>query len=186
MWYNTDNFSISPVQWNDINIWWLSLSWPTSGKPWEANFRDSAWADTWITTLWFALNEQADWSFELMHDYKEWTDLYFHVHFQWITAPWWWTDNVKFQLTYTLSRNWNTLSPVTIISKEVAFTTQYAFARLDFDAITWTNFKIWDQFLFDLKRIVASSDDYAWEWLVATIWVHYQINSLWSRLIGTK
>ena len=174
------------LTWKDINLGAAQFSLPASGRPDAVNFLDEAGADTGITTLGFAIGEKISGNFELQHDYAEGTDIYFHLHWQGITAPGGGTDNVKFQLDYTLSRNGNTLDAKTTITKEEAVTTQYAFNLLDFAAITGTNFQIGDQFLFTLTRIAASADDYAGDALVATTGIHYQTDERGSQNISSK
>jgi hypothetical protein len=129
----------------------------------------------------------------LDHDYQEGGDIVFHVHWQGITAPGGGTDNVKFQLDYTIARDDNTINAMATIYSERAFTTRYAQVRSDFTTITGStggvdggNIKIGDQFCFVLKRIAASSDDYAGDALFVTAGLHIPVNSLGSRTISAK
>jgi len=175
----------TPV-YKDINLGGAILSPAPGLAPGQDEYKDSTGADTGIATYAIAVGEAVDGSFELQHDYAEGTNLAFHVHWQGIAAPGGGTDNLQWQLTYTLARDGVALAAATQIVKEIAFTTQYAFARSDFAAIVGTNFKIGDQFLFRLERIAASSDEYGGEALLATCGVHYQVDTLGSRSILTK
>ena len=170
----------------DTNVGALALSGPPGLQPGVVNFLDSAGADTDIATYGIAIGEGVSGAFELQHDYKEGTDPVFHVHWQGITAPGGGTDNVKWQLTYTIARDGAVVAPKTVIVKESAVTTQYVMNRSDFAAITGTSLLIGDQFLFTLERIAASADDYAGEALLATVGIHYQVDTLGSRQVATK
>ena len=170
----------------DINLASVILSLPVATQPDEVQFVDEAGSNTGIYTWGFAIDELVSGSFELQHDYKEGTDLIFHIHWQGITAPDGASDNVKWALTYTLSRDTTTLDAATTIYGETAITTRYSFYKTNLTTITGTNFKIGDQFLFAIKRVAASSDDYAGDALVATLGVHYQCDTIGSRTITTK
>jgi hypothetical protein len=146
---------------------------------------DSTGAATGIYTRGFAVNEQGSGSIEIPHDYKEGTDLTFHVHFGTNDAPTG-TDYINWQLKYSVTRDGVVFPASTTITKEVAVDTQYKKVRADFTAITGTNFKIGDQFEFELKRIAAAGDAFAGEALTSTIGFHYQTDTLGSRQIGTK
>jgi len=172
--------------WNDVNVGGMTLTLPAATQPDEVNFVDEAAGDTGIATWGFAIGEKASGALEIPHDYKEGSDLYFHVHWQGITAPAGGTDNVKWQCTYTVGAAGETLNAATTIVKESAITTRYSFVLSEFSAITGTNFNIGDQFLFTLSRIAASADDYAGDALIATVGLHYESSSIGSRLITTK
>lgn len=178
---------LSRPVYKDINISGALLSKPVSSAPGTDTFRTSTPADTGIETYAFAVGEKVHGCFELQHDYKEGTDLTFHVHWQGIAAPAGGTDNVQWRLTYIVARDGVTLTTVTTIdSPDVAIDTQYRFYRNDFGAITGTNFKIGDQFAFTLERVAAVSDDYAGDCLIATAGIHYQVDTIGSRQIGIK
>lgn len=169
----------------DINLGGAVLPAVPGQQPDRDEFVDSTGTDTGIDTYAMAVGEAVGGSFELQHDYKEGTDLVFHVHWQGIDAPSG-TDYVKWQLTYTVAKNEATLDAATTITTETAFDTQYEFIRSDFAAITGTNFDIGDQFLFTLERVASAGDAYAGDALIATVGIHYQVNTLGSRQVGTK
>jgi hypothetical protein len=176
----------TPV-YKDINIAGILLGKPASNAPGIDTFRDLNGTDTTINAYAFAIGEYVSGGFELQHDYKEATDVVFHVHWQGIAAPAGGTDNVQWRLTYIIARDGVTLAAATTIdSPDVAITTQYRNYRSDFAAIVGTNLKIGDQFMFNLYRVAAVSDDYAGDCLIHTAGIHHQCDTLGSRAIATK
>jgi hypothetical protein len=170
----------------DINIAGVLLSKPTSSAPGTDTFRSTGGTDTTIETYAFAVDEKVHGGFELQHDYKEGTDLVFHVHWQGIAAPTG-TDNVQWRLNYIVARDGVTLAAATVFdSPDTAIDTRYRSYRTDFAAITGTNFKIGDQFMFTLTRVASTGDAYAGDALIETAGIHYQIDTLGSRSISTK
>ena len=175
----------TPV-YKDINTAGYLLVKPASSAPGVDTFLDEAGADTTIETYAFDVDEKVHGGFELQHDYKEGTDLVFHVHWQGIAAPSG-TDNVQWRLNYIVMRDDTTLNAaVAIDSPDTPFDTQYETVRTDFAAITGTNFLIGDQFMFTLTRVTATGDAYSGDALIATAGIHYQVDTVGSRSVGTK
>jgi hypothetical protein len=170
---------------NDANVGALVLR--TGGTAagvveWLDNDGDA----TGIYTLGFAVNEQGSGSIEIPHDYKEGTNLTFHIHWGANDAPSG-TDYVKWQLIYNVQRDGTTFVDATTLSaSDTAYDTQYKTTRTDFTAITGTNFKIGDQFNFTIKRITADGDAFTGEALIQTLGFHYECDTIGSRQIGTK
>jgi len=182
----TLEFNGTATVWKDINMGSSQLSRPASSQPDIESFVDKNGSDTGIETYWFAVWEKVHGSFEMQHDYKEGSDFMFHVHWQGITAPSG-TDNVQWRLTYILMRDGTTLNAVTIIdTPDTTIDTQYIAARSDFAAITWTNYLMWDQFIFTLERVASTGDAYLWDALIVTAGIHYEIDTVGSRQISTK
>lgn len=182
----TLEFNGTATVWKDINMGASQLSRPASSQPGLDTFVDENGADTGIETYAFAVGEKVHGSFEMQHDYKEGSDFTFHVHWQGITAPSG-TDNVQWRLTYTLMRGGATLDAVTTIdTPDSTIDTQYMGVHSDFTAITGTNYVIGDQFLFTLERVASTGDAYAGDALITTAGIHYEIDTVGSRLIGTK
>jgi hypothetical protein len=169
---------------NDANVGSLVLQ--TGGTlPGIVEIVDNAGAGTGIYTRGFAVNEQGSGSIEIPHDYKEGTDLVFHIHWGGNDAPTG-TDKVKWQLTYSIAREETTTPAVTTDSAETDYDTRYEWKRTDVETIAGASLKIGDQVNFTIKRIAASVDEFGGEALAATIGFHYQCDTLGSRSIGTK
>jgi len=182
----TLKFNGTATVWKDINIAGYLLSKPASSAPGVVTFLDEAGADTTIETYGFAVGELVHGGFEIQHDYKEGSDLTFHVHWQGIAAPSG-TDNVQWRLNYIVMRNGTTLNAAVVIdSADTAIDTQYESYKTDFTAITGTNFKIGDQFMFTLTRVASTGDAYAGDALIATAGVHYEVDTVGSRTISAK
>jgi hypothetical protein len=178
--------------WRDINLGAAMLSLPVATQPDEVEIVDEAAGNTGIYTWGFAVNELVSGVFEMQHDYAEGTDITFHVHWGGNAAPTG-TDYVKWQLDYTIVRDDNTINAATSLVVETAYDTQYEWIRSSFAAITGStggvdggDIKIGDQFFFFFKRIAAVGDAYAGDALVATLGLHYQVNTMGSRQQGTK
>lgn len=178
-------FNGNATVWKDINLGSALLTKPAASAPDTDEFKDEGGNDIGVETYAFAPGEKVSGNFELQHDYKEGSDIAFHVHFQGIAAPTG-TDKVKWQLIYTVAKTAETLDAATTIVKEVDFDTQYEFLRANFATITGTNFTIEDQFLFQLSRITASADEYGGDALIATVGLHYKLDTVGSRIVNTK
>jgi len=190
----TVRFDGTATVWKDINMGAAVLSRPAASQPTEGNFLDEGGGDTGITTLAYAIGEKASGSVEMQHDYKEGSNITFHVHWQGIAAPAGGTDNVQWRLTYVFFRDGTTLDAATIIdTTDTAIDTQYKcytsrFAAIDCSTAgnNGSGVTIEDQFIFTLERVAATSDDYAGDALVATVGVHYEQDTVGSRTISTK
>jgi hypothetical protein len=170
---------------NDANVGGLILR--TGGTaPGVVQWLDNDGDATGLYTIGFADGEQGSGSIEVPHNYKEGTDLVFHIHFGINDAPTG-TDQIRFDLIYNVQRDGTTfVDATTIDSTDVAVDTQYKTGRIDFTAITGTTFKIGDQFNFTIKRTTAAGDAFAGEVLIQTVGFHYEADTLGSRQIGTK
>ena len=189
----TLEFNGTATVFKDINVGAVMLSRPAASQPDEANYLDEGGGGTGITTLAFAIGEKVSGSFEMQHDYKEGSNLVFHVHWQGIAAPSG-TDNVQWRISYTLMRENTTLDAVTTIdTTDTAIDTQYKSFRSNFAAIDGATkgnngsaINIEDQFLFTLERVAATGDAYVGDALVATVGIHYEHDTVGSRTISTK
>lgn len=170
----------------DINIGSGVLSLPVATQPDEVEIDDENGDGTGIYTWGFAEDELVSGVFEIQHDYKEGTDLVFHVHWSGNDSPTG-TDHVKWELTYTVTQTGATIDPSTTISVETAYDTRYEMVSSSFPAITGTNFNIEDQVYFTLKRVAPDGANYMnKDALVATIGIHYQVDTIGSRQVTTK
>lgn len=168
------------------NVGAMSLALPVASQPDEVNFLDSTGTDMGISTWGFAVGEKVSGAIDMPHGYKVGSDFIPHVHFQIIAAPAGGTDKAKWQITYARGHTGSTLGAATAIVKEIDVTTQYAFYRADFTAITGTDWEVGDQFLFTLSRVAASSDEFAGDLLIATVGFHYECDTVGSRTSTTK
>jgi hypothetical protein len=184
---------LDQVVYKDENLGASRLSRPASSAPDIVQFKDSAGANTGVETFAFAAGECVTGTIEMDHDYKEGSDLTFHIHFEIIAAPAGGTDNIKWQITYHIARDGSLMTvPVTIV-KEMAVTTQYTCYRADFTAINGSNsgpggtaLKIGDQICLQLSRIAASADEFGGDGLLETFGIHYQVDTIGSRAITAK
>jgi len=178
--------------WKDTNVGGAQLNPIPAFAPDLEKFLDEGGGDTGIYTLAFAVNESASGSFEIQHDYKEGTDISFHIHWQGIAAPSG-TDFVKWELTYTIVRFDATIDASTVIVIETAIDTQYKNNTSVFPIISGSTggnnggpIQMGDQFLLTARRIAAAGDAYLGDALVLTAGLHYEVDTLGSRQIGVK
>ena len=182
----TIEFHGTATVFDDINLGAAVLQLASANNPSLDEFKDEAGADTGITTFAFGVGDLVSGTIEIPHDYKGESDITPHVHFQIIGAPAGGTDNVKWQLIYTIGKTGETLDAVTTLVKESAVTTQYAFYRFDFPVISGTDVNFEDHIAFQLQRVAASADGYAGDLLLGTVGFHYEIDTIGSRTIDTK
>jgi hypothetical protein len=177
-------FTGTATVFNDANVGALVLQ--TGGTlPGIVEWLDNTGAASGIETRGFAIGERGSGSIEIPHDYKEGTNLVFHIHWGANDAPTG-TDYVNWQLTYSITRGETTFPPSTTIAKEDPYDTQYELKRTDFAAINGAALKIGDQFNFKIKRIAAVGDAFAGEALVETLGFHYECDTVGSRTISSK
>ena len=181
----TLEFNGAATVWKDANVGAAMLSKPAASQPTETQFVDEAAANTGIYALGFAVGDKVSGTIEIPHDYKEGSDLTFHVHWQGAAAPTG-TDYVQWRLTYTVGVVGATLDATATMDTADTAVTQYNFNLTDFAAITGTNYNIGEQFLFTLERVAATGDAYAGVAIVATVGFHYEVDTVGSRQIITK
>jgi hypothetical protein len=175
----------TPV-WDDINLGGATLPANPGASPGRVEFKTSGGVDMGILTLALDTGEKVDGAFEMSHKYAEGTNFTPHLHWQGIAAVGGASDRARFVMTYALARDGAlVVAPVSTVASSL-FTTRYAFARTEFPAIVGTTVKIGDQFLFNLKRTSAGTDNYAGEALLATVGIHYQVNTMGSRTMIAK
>jgi hypothetical protein len=171
---------------NDANVGSLVLV--TGGTlPGVVELLESDGGSSGIYLRGFAVNEQGSGAIEIPHDYKEGSDIVFHIHWVGQDAPSG-TDNVRWQLTYSVTRGGVVTPAATTVvaAADIAYDTQYKWMRSDVATITGTTFLIGDQFNFTITRIVATGDAYAGEAVVATLGLHYECDTMGSKTITTK
>ena len=171
---------------NDANVGGMALRAGVTTPP-ITQWVDNVGANTGIYGLGFAALDEANGAIEIPHDYKEGTNIVFHIHWGANAAPSD-TDYVKWQLTYSMDAENTeaTTPPATVIVIETDHDTQYEHKKSDFPAIVGTTFKIGDQINFNLKRIAAEGAAYAGVAIVETIGFHYECDTMGSKTIITK
>jgi hypothetical protein len=177
--FNENGFLDTAV-WNDINFPATSLgkgaSAPEAVNSLGTNIEVLAF-DGGVTT------EQLYGNGELLHDWKEGTDIYFHIHWYPSTAD---AGNVTWQLEYEL-RDTAAFSGSTTINVTQATSGVGKLHRADFPAINCTGYKIGSQIIFRLFRApTATLDNYEHDAYAVSIGIHYQVDSLGSRSMATK
>ena len=179
-------FNGDATVWNDANVGGLALR-PGVTNPPVTQWVDNVGANTGIYGLGFAVNDESNGSIEIPHNYKEGSNIAFHIHWGANDAPSG-TDYVKWQLKYFVDSETTepTTPPATTIVIETAYDTRYEHKRSDFPAITGTSLKIGDQINFNIKRIAATGDAYAGVAIAETIGFHYEVDTAGSRQILTK
>lgn len=171
--------------WDDYNAGALILFGPPGQNPATVEFLDNTGTGTGTYGKGIAVGEAVSGNFELEHGYKEGTNLKFHIHWQGNIAPTG-TDNVQWELTYTVMQDGVTLSPSATITVETAYDTQYEGVISAMADITGTSYNIGDQFLFTIERIAASINEYGGVAVVATVGVHAEQNTMGSRQVFIK
>lgn len=123
---------------------------------------------------------------ELNHNYKEGTDLSFHIHWCPTTAG---AGNVKWNLEYYITaRNGSGTKATGTLSVVVATSgTAWDTIGTVIGVVSGTNLEIADQISLRLYRDPGDAQDtYASDAAVKTYGYHYQLNTIGSRTITTK
>ena len=170
--------------WNDANVGSLVLQ--TGGTlPGIVEWLDNTGAGTGIYGRGWAIGESGSGVIEIPHDYKEGTDLTFHVHWGTNDAPTG-KDYAKWQVVYFISRSSVTTPVIATLTVEVeCIQYEHKMSNLA-PVITGTNLKIGDQVNFSISRIAADGDAYGGEILAETLGFHYECDTLGSNTIATK
>jgi len=119
-------------------------------------------------------------NFHINHGYKPETSLYVHLHIKMRTGTLATTAKVNFELEYTRGQDGAIDSAPVTVTKEfdVSNLDQYKEAYLDFDPITMLGYNESCNLSFRLKRIAASSDEYADKVALAEMDTHYEVEKL--------
>ena len=129
--------------------------------------------------------EETNGVFEVMHDYKEGTDIRPHVHWAPINAN---TGNVKWQIEYTICNVNGTFPANTTISAIGAASGALKHIATETSAvISGTNIKIGDMLAFRIFRDPADAQDtYGSDAFLLSVGMHYQVDSTGSANTFTK
>lgn len=170
------------AEWNDINIPVSSMS-SVGATVLDVVAVGSNNLKGFIGTG--AVVQQADGSLELLHNYKEGSDIHPHIH-------WMPNDNtagdVKISLGYRWFNRTDVMPAETIITlTQAAGGVQYQHTTAVFPTITGTGMGIGSRFVFRIFRDPAdAADTYGNHALVLDFGIHYECNSQGSRQVLIK
>ena len=178
----TLRFNGDGTVWNDINLSVDSLA--SSG----ATIMDvitvggnkfKAFIGTGATT------QQADGSLEILHDYKEGTDIVPHLHWMPEDAN---AGNIEFFLGYRWWNHTDVMPAETVVSVIVpAGGVAHRAHRTDFAILSGAGMTIGSRFVFRLFRNPADADDtYAHYAIALDFGIHYEKDTVGSRQIIAK
>jgi hypothetical protein len=171
---------LSPVVWNDINMSMVTAKVPAANFPTWTAFTTN------LNSYTFAVNDYVDMSTaEILHDYKEGTDIALHIHIV--------TNGLEVGATkaqYTIYYSWGDMNEA--MSAEETLTAELTIPGgtadkthlfLDMGDITGTSYKIGSLLKMRVKRIAKSAGgaDPAANPFVEQVGIHYQIERLGSR-----
>lgn len=169
--------------WDDINVSGLGLgtraSAPSIVTVASTNIRAYAFNGNTATV------DELHGSLEILHGYKEGSDISAHIHWMPATNT---GGDVKWQLEYVWALNDSTISTSTTISATVAAgTTAWKPLIAEFPLITGTGKTIGSRFGFRLFRDPNdAADTYTGNAVLFDFGVHYERDTLGSRGTGTK
>jgi hypothetical protein len=165
--------------WEDLNFDPDRSWWPVATRP----------SDVTINNVFHkeftSLNSQLCWATqELPHEYKLWTNLHPHAHIflkSWESAG---TTGVEFTIYWELRQTTGTTSWSTTLSATSAELWTTAGAN-KFDlyngSFAWSA-ELWAQ----LALVIARTWWDAWDVIVTTYGVHYEVDMMWSHTATTK
>lgn len=172
--------------WDDINHSFASAKVPAANAPTWATFIGNIKAYT------FAINDYVDMEpMEVLHGYKEGTDLEFHLHY--VTNGLDATDRtVKFEIEYSYANMGNptttgvgsALPSTTVVSMEQtipADTPDKTHMYTDIDDINGTGIAIGAIVAVRFKRIAASGTDPTSDPYCLMLGIHHEIDTLGSN-----
>lgn len=121
---------------------------------------------------------------ELLHGYKEGSDLRPHIHWAPQTAN---SGDVQWTLEYAAQVGGATPSNTIITAVQAAGGVAWAHQHVEFPVISGTGLKIGTQISFAISRVSGNpADTYADDAIPFSIGVHYQRDSLGSIGVFTK
>jgi len=166
--------------WEDLNFDPERSGWPTATRPAEVTVNNCIYVEFASSN-----NQLCGAGEELSHQYKLSSKLYPHLHLFLKNGESVGTTWVTFTLYRELrqstgSTNWSV--PLSATSAQL-WTTAWA-NKLSLYDMTWFNgsAELWAQLAVTIARTWWN----AWDIIVTTYWVHYEIDALWSDEINTK
>ncbi len=123
-------------------------------------------------------------SFEIQHDYKEGTDIDFHVHWSPTTTN---TGNIVWGIEYSIAVLGATFPATTTITKLIAAPgVVNRHILTDVAKISGTGLKIGTVAIFRVYRQNGGTDTFTGNAFLHSLGVHYQVNTIGSRTELTK
>ena len=175
----------NPDRWVDYNVGAVTLGTAASAPD------NVAYNGTTIVMPAFdggVTTEQMYGCIELNHDYKEGSDIFFHVHWCPTTAN---TGNVVWQLEYVILRTGFVSTATTVQVLDPASGVAWKLHKAELPRINGANLKMSDQFTFRLFRDPTYNsggiaDTYPNDAVVATVGLHVQVDGFGSKQKFTK
>ena len=185
-WINTtpDTYVNTTYGWDDLNFPALSLAKSANLAPTQG----AIFASGGIQGLLFDGSTQVNEVYssgEILHSYKQGTNLYPHIHWMATTTD---TGNVTWYLEYTvISVQGTYATPVTINVTQNTTGTAWVHSLAEFTAINGTSLTIGSQIAFRLYRnATAPTDTYESNAALLSFGIHYQMDSVGSTNISSK
>lgn len=182
-------FNGNATIWNDINIGGYDLGTGAT-PPSIINFAGGT-----IRTYSFAggtsgTNDELHGSLELLHDYKEGTDIYLHVHWANTTAVSDANGGVVWAVEYTWQNKDDIFAAPITSSDSITNITNPTLAwkhfRSDIVTILGVGKNIGSALMFRIFRNRTASNTYAAGVALLNFGVHYQCDTVGSRTISSK
>ena len=180
----TLKFNGHATVWNDLPPNPIARSrTPASNNPTLTQFKGT------IDQFTFAVNDYVADNFEILHEYKEGTDLVVHIH---------WTNNgtesivkyVRWQFEYTIANAHSAFSDVVTLNTadiEIpADTPDRTHFVTNIGNISGENLKIGAVFSYNIKRVTATGTAPVANPFGLQVAPHIEIDTVGSRLIFTK
>lgn len=159
--------------WDDLTLAGLAVRGGASEPPIEV-YRGGIRMRHW------GVGDEGHGNFHLRHSYKPGTSVEMHLHVKLRTGTIGVTAKVNFELEYTLGRlNAVDAAPVTVTKEfDISGLAQYTEGYLVFNPITMVGYSESSNITFRLKRIAASSDEYADKIAMAEVDTHFEAEKL--------
>lgn len=169
--------------WNDINASMVPMRGGGS-EPAIIAFNGDSRLDCYALNGTTAVVDEIHRSLEILHDYKEGSDIHFHIHWYPTTAA---VGNVKLQVRYAWFNRGNVPGSATTVSL-VQTTPGVAWQE---QTASWTisgaGKTMGSRFVFNIFRDAADPQDtYAADIAITDAGVHYEVDAIGSRQILVK
>ena len=170
---------LNPVVWNDINMSMVTAKVPAANFPTWTAFTAN------LNSYTFAIDDYVDMSTaEILHDYKEGTNLGMHIHL--VTNGL--NDATARKVKYIIYYSWGDMDEA--MSAEASLTAEQDIIAnlpdkthllLDMGDIAGGTYKINSLLKFRVKRVAGTGTEPANDPFVEQIGIHYQIDTVGSR-----